>query len=148
MKAHMARPGRCLSESAVMAFVSSRANIPEHFPIGRRLALMPALGLLQMSALDTQPRARRTRDGGETGASVLLALARSLAFRRSLAARRARRASAFTRPRAMARSTRFSRKTGKIASRDVARSRINWISACLGWTHSPRRKDPLEQPST
>jgi hypothetical protein len=23
-----------------------------------------------------------------------------------------------------------SRKTGKIASRDVARSRINWISAC------------------
>ena len=27
-------------------------------------------------------------------------------------------------------ATRFSRKTGKIASRDVARSRINWISAC------------------
>ena len=24
----------------------------------------------------------------------------------------------------------FFRKTGKIASRDVARSRINWISAC------------------
>src|SRR5258707_3843588 len=69
MKAHMARPGRCLSESAVVAFMSSRANIAEHFPIGRRLALMPALGLLQMSGLDPQLRARRTRDGDETGAS-------------------------------------------------------------------------------
>jgi len=49
MKAHMARLGRCLSERAVVAFMSSRANIPEHVPIGRRLALMPALGLLQMS---------------------------------------------------------------------------------------------------
>src|SRR6516164_8312554 len=39
------------------------------FPHRRRLALMPALGLLQMSGLDPQPRARRTRDGGETGAS-------------------------------------------------------------------------------
>src|SRR5215831_3343228 len=69
MKAQMARRGRCLNESAVVAFMSSRANIPEHVPIGRRLALMPALGLLQMSGLDPQPRARGTRDGGETGAS-------------------------------------------------------------------------------
>ena len=30
---------------------------------------MPASGLLQMSGLDPQPRARGTRDGGEPGAS-------------------------------------------------------------------------------
>src|SRR5262249_56132576 len=49
--------------------MSTPPNIAAHLPIGRRLALMPALGLPQMSGLDPQPRACGTRDGGETGAS-------------------------------------------------------------------------------
>src|SRR5215831_2324871 len=49
--------------------MSTRPDIAAHLPIGRHLALMPALGLLQMSGLDPQSRARGARDGGETGAS-------------------------------------------------------------------------------
>src|SRR5262252_5444090 len=60
---------RCSHGVAVMAFMRTRPNIAAHLPIGRRLALMPALGLPQMSGLDPQPHTRGTRDGGETRAS-------------------------------------------------------------------------------